>query len=145
MLDVTRTRCGAHFSTLPASLCPQEVILRVHEVLPTTTGPEHARNADDVVPTLILEHLPLETFSACAAMLKPDGHVLLAFIHPELAKLTQAGFNCPVSGEKVRPTSHLHLLGDASREAGKCGFEVVDRVMETEVCEEMVQLWAEGR
>ncbi|KAI4166113.1 MAG: hypothetical protein LQ346_009101, partial [Caloplaca aetnensis] len=66
--------------------------------------PPTARDADAIVTTLVLEHIPLRVFfAACSRLLGTGGVLLVTNMHPDMGRESQAGFTDPVSGEKVRP------------------------------------------
>lgn len=109
-------------------------------MLTTTAPPAAARNADAVISTLVLEHIPLEAFfSVAAALLVMGGHLLVTNMHAEMGARSQAGFVDIDSGEKVRPVSHAHSIEDVLRQAARCGFRVVGEVREGTVEGGMVE------
>lgn len=88
--------------------------------------PSIANDADMVVSTLVLEHVPLDTFFAtCANMLKPGGVLLMTNMHSEMGNISQAGFVDLETGDKIRPTSYAHTVEDTIRAAKKAGLEIV--------------------
>lgn len=94
--------------------------------LMTSDPPAIARGADGIISTLVLEHIPLETFFKHAAqMLKLGGVLLLTNMHSEMGSISQAGFVDAETGEKIRPTSYAHRIEDVVNEASKWGFNIV--------------------
>lgn len=65
--------------------------------------------------------------------------LLVTNMHEEMGGISQAGFVDPMTGEKVRPTSYAHSVGDVVRQGKRWGFEVVGNVLERRVDESMVE------
>lgn len=84
-------------------------------------------DADGIISTLVVEHIPLPTYFSCASkLLKPGGVLLLTNMHAEMGGLSQAGFVDADTGEKVRPVgSWAHTVPDVVAEAERWGFELV--------------------
>ncbi|RJE18025.1 Methyltransferase small domain-containing protein, partial [Aspergillus sclerotialis] len=101
--------------------------LELYDLLQTPPSPpECSHNADGVISTLVLEHIPLpQFFETVSAILKPSGYLLLTNMHSEMGEVSQAGFVDPESGIKIRPTSYCHRVRDVVEVAGREGFEVV--------------------
>lgn len=88
--------------------------------------PQSTLNADLVVSTLVLEHVPADIFfSTCANMLRPGGVLLCTNMHAEMGKISQAGFVDPKTGNKIRPVSYAHAVCDVVSCAKKAGLELV--------------------
>ncbi|KAK4941546.1 hypothetical protein LTR10_018565 [Elasticomyces elasticus] len=118
--------------------------LEVFDMIEEAQPPESCLNADAVVSTLVLEHIPAGTFfNHVSTILKPGGILLLTNMHSEMGSISQAGFVDPKTGEKIRPTSYSHTLAEVEAEAAKCGLHVVDRVEERVVDQSMVPLLGE--
>lgn len=85
------------------------------------------RDADGMISTLVVEHVPLDIyFAAAAAILRPGAHLLITNMHAEMGQVSQAGFVDSATGNKVRPSrSYAHTVPDLLAEAAKAGFEVV--------------------
>lgn len=84
-------------------------------------------DADGIISTLVVEHIPLPTYFSCASkLLKHGGVLLLTNMHAEMGGLSQAGFVDADTGEKVRPVgSWAHTVPDVVAEAERWGFELV--------------------
>lgn len=116
------------------------VVLREYDLLHSSSLPSEAHAADGIISTLVVEHVPLDAFfTAVASILKPGGMLLLTNMHKEMGKVSQAGFVDPRTGEKVRPVSYAHSVGDVVREAEQRGFKIVGDVEERGVTAEMVE------
>jgi SAM-dependent methyltransferase len=102
--------------------------------------PALALQADAIVSTLVLEHIPADVyFSQVAKILKPGGVLLLTNMHSEMGSISQAGFVDPKTGEKVRPTSYAHTVEEVRLAAEKHGLEAVGNVAERAVDASMVE------
>ncbi|MCJ1445788.1 MAG: hypothetical protein MMC23_006293 [Stictis urceolatum] len=119
----------------------------VGQPIPAPGAPSWAGSigsADAVVGTLVVEHIPLPTyFKTVANLLRPGGWALVTNMHADMGEISQAGFNDPRTGEKVRPVSYKHAVGDVLEAAGGVGLKVVDvdgeGVRVREVREELVR------
>ncbi|KAK6958305.1 hypothetical protein Daesc_001103 [Daldinia eschscholtzii] len=134
MLDVARPRLqkvNDATSTNPAQTTPK-LHLEVFDMLTSPSSPALAQQADGVISTLVIEHVPLSTFfSHVSQMLKPGGVLLLTNMHDQMGAISQAGFVDVNTGEKIRPTSYVHTIADVVAEAGKHGFDI-ERIGEEE-------------
>lgn len=143
MLDVAELKLSGRI--LPWSYAPREpqrFELRLYDLL-NDSGcpiPNCALDADALISTLVLEHIPLLTFfRAIHEILKPAGIALVTNMHSEMGKISQAGFVDPSTGDKVQPQSFIHRLEDVIAEAERQGLEVVGDVQERSVDEDMSQ------
>ncbi|RYP42052.1 hypothetical protein DL767_000564 [Monosporascus sp. MG133] len=113
----------------------------LHDIIATSSPPEIARDADGVISTLVVEHVPLRVFFAhAAALLRPGGALLLTNMHADMGAVSQAGFVDAATGEKIRPTSYAHTVADVVAEAGRWGLRVEggDGIREVAVDEDMI-------
>ena len=145
MLNIARSKIDAHMMAAQQNGSSQATVARVefYDILDESSPiPDAARGANVVISTLVLEHIPLLStfFRAATQMLKPGGLLLLTNMHSDMGAISQAGFNDPVTGEKVRATSFAHQVDDVVREAKGCGFEVVGEVLERGVDERMCEV-----
>ncbi|KAK6208369.1 hypothetical protein LQW54_006849 [Pestalotiopsis sp. IQ-011] len=122
MLAVAKTRLDGMVEATGGTTLAMEVF----DLLMSEGPPEVAKQADGVISTLVLEHIPLSTFfSHVAQMLKPDGVLLLTNMHGDMGNISQAGFVDTKTGEKVRPTSYAHTVEDVVEEARRHGLVAV--------------------
>lgn len=120
MLKVARSRLGS-----------DRLRLDVFDLL--ADSPQ-AMEAHAVISTLVLEHIPIDTFfQAATAMLRAGGKLLVTNMHAEMGGISQAGFVDPSTGEKIRPVSYAHRLEDVISGAQKYGFEVIGEPLERSV------------
>ncbi|KAL2042507.1 hypothetical protein N7G274_005000 [Stereocaulon virgatum] len=137
MLEIARTRLNERMAVLERE--PQkakEFELLWYDMLSSAPMPTIALNADALISTLVLEHIPqYDFFQAISRVLKAGGLALVTNMHPDMGKISQAGFVDPKTGEKVRPQSYAHALEDVIEEARKQGFEIVGEVLERAVDE----------
>ncbi|KAI0841135.1 S-adenosyl-L-methionine-dependent methyltransferase [Hypoxylon sp. FL0890] len=151
MLEVARSRLqrkcdGVGTSNLEPGRTAPKLNLEVFDMLVSPSPPPSTRQADGVISTLVVEHVPLSTFFAhVSQMLKPGGILLLTNMHAHMGGISQAGFVDAETGEKIRPTSYAHTVADVVAEAGRWGLEVEAGeggkagVMERAVDEDMVE------
>jgi cyclopropane fatty-acyl-phospholipid synthase-like methyltransferase len=131
MLDVARNRLKVECAKMSQNLDPT---FETFDMLATNNIPGAATNADAIISTLVVEHVPLDTFfNTAAKILKPDGLLLLTNMHAEMGNISQAGFVDPKTGAKIRPTSYAHTVDDLLQEAWRQGFEIVGKVEERSV------------
>jgi len=87
--------------------------------------PFEAASFDRVVSGLVLEHLHdlRFVFGEARRVLKPGGRAVVSAMHPAMyLRGVEARFTDPVTGEKVRPGSVRHSLGDFVMAAVGAGF-----------------------
>lgn len=139
MLKIARSRIDEHMAQINrASESAQGARLELYDMLGACHTPSCALNADALISTLVLEHVPLSIFFEKASeLLKPEGLALVTNMHSDMGAISQAGFVDPKTGEKVRTQSFAHRLDDVVAEARKQGFEVVGEILERAVDEKM--------
>ncbi|KAM7188956.1 S-adenosyl-L-methionine-dependent methyltransferase [Naviculisporaceae sp. PSN 640] len=105
----------------------ERVRFRVFDALNPAAGEAAPTNADAIISTLVLEHIPLKDyFTVAAGMLKVGGYLLLTNMHGDMGKISQAGFIEPLTGEKIRPVeSYAYTCAEVLEEAERCGFEIL--------------------
>ena len=142
MLERARSRIDEHTAQIcRASEAPQGARLELYDMLGSCHIPSCALNADALISTLVLEHVPLSIFFGKASeLLKPNGLALVTNMHSDMGVISQAGFVDPKTDEKVRTQSFAHGLDDVVVEARKQGFEVVGEILERAVDEQMSEL-----
>ena len=142
MLEIARSRIHEHMAQIGrASEAAQRAQLEPYNLLGSYCIPSCALNADAIISTLVLEHVPLSIFFEKASeILKPNGLALVTNMHSEMGAISQAGFVDPKTGEKVQTQSFIHHLDDVVAEAQKQGFEVVGEIQEKAVDEDMSEV-----
>ena len=116
----------------------------VYDMLSSDPLPRSALEADALISTLVLEHIPLfEFFRTLSQILKPGGFALVTNMHSEMGAISQAGFVDPETGEKVRPKSYNHILRDVVAEARRQDFQVVGNIEERVMEEKMAEMLGE--
>ncbi|KAF6239275.1 hypothetical protein HO173_002536 [Letharia columbiana] len=142
MLEIAKLRINEHMSQISrASEGAQGARLEPYNLLGSYHIPSCALNADALISTLVLEHVPLSIFFEKASeLLKPSGLALVTNMHSDMGAISQAGFVDPKTGEKVQTQSFAHHLNDVVAEAQKQGFEVVGEVLQRAVDEEMSEV-----
>jgi SAM-dependent methyltransferase len=117
-----------------------EVEFAVVDLLASSTPPDVVMEADAVVSTLVLEHIPCDVFfERVSQMLKPGGLLLMTNMHGEMGKISQAGFVDPNTGEKIRPKSYAHTVEETLQAAQRSGLQAVDRLIERAVDESLTE------
>ena len=142
-LEIAQERCTSAWETLPPADRAASLKFRAHDVLEknNTLSEIIPQLADVVISTLVVEHMPLpEFFRELDKLLAPDGILLVTNMHSDMGAKSQAGFNDPATGEKIRPVSYNHSPEEVV-EAGKtAGYELVTSpVIERGVDEEMAK------
>ena len=141
MLEIARRRLDERMTALDdASTKAKAFQTIVYDMISSDPLPRSALEADALISTLVLEHIPLfEFFQTLSQILKPDGFALVTNMHSEMGAISQAGFLDPETGEKVRPKSYSHRLEEVIAEAARQDFQVVgnvdERVMEQKMAE----------
>ena len=80
---------------------------------------------DIVISTLVLEHIPLPTFSSTlSALLAPGGTALVTNMHAEMGSRSSAGF-VNADGVKVRGESYVYTLAETVAAAERAGLRVL--------------------
>ncbi|EEA25691.1 hypothetical protein TMatcc_006078 [Talaromyces marneffei ATCC 18224] len=158
MLDIARRRMTESISQTPSNI---EVKLAPLNLLADIESPSNAqaldlmRDADGMISTLVLEHIPLDIFfGAAASVLRSGAYFLVTNMHSDMGQRSQAGFVDSATGKKVRPSrSYAHEIEYILAEAQRVGFEIVQLptmtaagmkggvqgVVEREVTPEMVE------
>lgn len=99
---------------------------------------------DGLVSTLVLEHIPMETYWKCVSkLLKPGGFGLVTNMHPDMGAKSVAGFD-DEKGVRLRGTSFVHGFEETVEAAKAVGMEVVGEVVEVTVSEDMLRSGAVG-
>jgi ubiquinone/menaquinone biosynthesis C-methylase UbiE len=133
MLEVAKSRLQ-DITKQSASQSP--IRFEVIDLIESMELPLVALNADAVVSTLVIEHIPCDIFFRhVAQMLKPRGILLLTNMHAQMGSLSQAGFVDSKTGEKVRPTSYAHTVDNILAAASKFGLEPIGKIEERAVNE----------
>ncbi|RMZ76440.1 hypothetical protein DV737_g4820, partial [Chaetothyriales sp. CBS 132003] len=115
------------------------VAFELFDLINDAQPPTAVLEADAVVSTLVLEHIPCDVyFAQVAKMLKPGGVLLLTNMHADMGKISQAGFVDPATGEKIRPTSYAHTVERLKKAAEAHGLEPIGEMEERKVDESMV-------
>ena len=141
MLEIAIRRLAERMTALEdASTKAKAFQALLYDMLSSSPLPPSALDADVLISTLVLEHIPLfEFFRTLSQILKPGGFALVTNMHSEMGAISQAGFVDPETGEKVRPTSYNHRLEDVIAEANRQAFQVIGAAKERTMDEEMAE------
>lgn len=142
MLEIAKSRIDEHMAhARNASDAPEGARLELYDFWRSNRIPSCALNADALISTLVLEHVPLSIFfEKTSEMLKPNGLALITNMHSDMAAIGQAGFVDPKTGKKVQTQSFAYRVDDVVGEAQKQGFEVVGEIRERAVDEELSEV-----
>ena len=141
MLDIAIKRLDDRMTALDDTSTKAKAFQAiVYDMLSSDPLPRSALEADALISTLVLEHIPLfEFFRTLSQILKPGGFALVTNMHSEMGAISQAGFVDPETGEKLRPKSYNHRVEEVIAEARRQDFQVVgnveERVMDEETAE----------
>jgi 2-polyprenyl-3-methyl-5-hydroxy-6-metoxy-1,4-benzoquinol methylase len=136
MLAVASSRVYPELAQIDRSQRAETVQLEQFDMIHQPYPPKGACEADAVISTLVLEHVPTAVFfKTIWQMLKAGGVFLVTNMHSEMGNISQAGFVDPKTGEKVRPKSYAHTIEEVVTEASNQGFELVGEVLERGVDE----------
>jgi SAM-dependent methyltransferase len=133
MLDIARQRCKKFTSALPTttpgSKVPEIGFYEFDALHPSDFPSANAveGQADLILSTLVLEHLPLPIFFSTAKKLlkKEGGYFVVTNMHAEMGRKGQAGFVDEGTGERVRGDSFVYEIGEVLEEGRRWGFQVV--------------------
>jgi len=136
MLDIAKTKCEA----VPSSN-KHKVSLEfgVRDLASVDSVPElYTYFFDGLISTLVLEHIPADTFFATVSkVLKTGSYALVTNMHQDLGALSRAGFKT-ASGERFKATSYVYTRQDVVRATNEAGLEVVGDVVEGAVDSKLI-------
>ena len=139
MMAIAESSCQRKLSEQP-TLSGVSLVFEVYNMLTSPQPPASAVNADIAISTLVLEHVPLESFfPVVSQILKPGGALLLTNMHARMGDISQAGFVDPRTGDKIRPTSYAHEIEDVIRVAAENGLLLEGQVVEASVDQNVVE------
>lgn len=133
MLDLAKERCRGNIdeNTLVRRRFELYDILQAagENDVPCKNG-----KADGLISTLVLEHVPADSFfKSVRHLCRMGGQVLITNMHAEMGQISQAGFNCPETGVKYRPKSYPHTVSNTLAAARANGFELVQHPLERKI------------
>jgi predicted TPR repeat methyltransferase len=141
MLQIARKRCEDAVAAIQQESHSVKPTFQVFDALADQSPPAQATDADGVISTLVLEHLPISIyFVTVRKLLKKGGYLLLTNMHEEMGKRSQAGFLDVETGEKVRGESFVHSIEEMIQGAEKQGFNVDGDVKERGIDEADIEL-----
>ena len=145
MLDIAIKRLNDRMTALDDTFTKAKAFQAiVYDMLSSDPLPQSALEADALISTLVLEHIPLfEFFRTLSRLLKPGGFALVTNMHSEMGVISQAGFVDPETGEKVRPKSYNHRVEEVVAESGRQGFQIIGNVEERVMEEKMAEILGE--
>lgn len=129
MLEVAERRCNEASAELPENLRPGSLFFKVYNPLEKKTGEATPvpGQAQGLIGTLVIEHLPIaEFFKMCSELVAPGGYVLATNAHEELARITHGSIVDPETGARLWSESHIHTNEAVKEEGAKWGFDLVE-------------------
>jgi SAM-dependent methyltransferase len=136
MLQVARSRVDQELEQIGKDDQARSVRLELFDMIQQPHPPPSAMEADAIISTLVLEHIPTDVFfKTTAQILRTNGVLLITNMHSEMGNISQAGFVYPKTGEKIRPKSYAYSVETVVTEARKQGFELEGDVLERGVDE----------
>ena len=138
MLEVAKSRLQ---NISQQSAFQPRLHFEVADLIQSPQSPPSALNADAIVSTLVIEHIPADIFfKHVVQMLKPGGVLLLTNMHSHMGSLSQAGFIDTNSGEKIRPTSYSHTIQEVLSAAKANDLSPIGQIEERAVDEALTDV-----
>lgn len=136
MLKVAREKCSAQNAAKNVKLHGLEQMdFSDASVIPR----KDLGSFDGIVSTLVLEHLPLDTFfGLLSGLLKPDGVALVTNMHADMGRVTQAGYKTE-TGERIKGQSFAHTVEESVHAAQEAGLVIMGEVRQATVDEGMMR------
>ncbi|KAH8660764.1 S-adenosyl-L-methionine-dependent methyltransferase [Tricladium varicosporioides] len=137
MLDIAQSRLSTVSSPAP------NIDFYEFDALSPGKFPEAEKlygQANMVLSTLVLEHLPLDIFfSTVQKLLKESGLLVMSNFAAEMARRSRAGFLDISTNTKVQGESYIYEISEVVEAAEKVGFEVLGEVSRRGVSEHDVR------
>ena len=129
MLDIAKKKCNELPHSSKLELTFQEIDLKTSDSVPET----YNQYFDGLISTLVLEHIPAETFfNTLAKVLKSGSYALVTNMHHDMGAVSRAGFKT-ASGERFKGMSYIHTPESTVAAAIAAGLELVGDVDEAGV------------
>lgn len=127
LLEVAEKRCNEAYASLPDNLRPSGLSFKVYNPLDEKIDEKPVTDqAQGLISTLVLEHLPLaDFFRMCSSIVVPGGYLLVTNTHEELAGIAHGSIVEPETGAKLWSESHIHTNEAVKNEGRKWGFDLV--------------------
>jgi len=144
MLQIARNRCDDVVGAKQHGSDSIKPVFNVFDALAGQAPPVEAKDADGVISTLVLEHLPINIFfETIRKLLKKGGYLLLTNMHEEMGKRSQAGFLDVETGKKVQGESFVYSIEEMVQEAERQGFKLDGDVKEQDIDQNNIELVGE--
>jgi SAM-dependent methyltransferase len=141
MLQIARKRCDDVVAVDQHGSDSIKPVFNVFDALTDQSPPVEAKDADGVISTLVLEHLPISIFfDTVRKLLKKGGYLLLTNMHEEMGKRSRAGFNDVETGKKLQGESFVYSIEETVQEAERQGFQLDGNVKERGIDEANIDL-----
>lgn len=141
MLQIARKRCNDVVTADQHGSDSIKPVFNIFDALTNRSPPIEAKDADGVISTLVLEHLPINIFfETVGKLLKKGGYLLLTNMHEEMGKRSQAGFLDVETGKKLQGESFVYSIEETIQEAERQGFKLDGNVKERGIDEADIDL-----
>jgi SAM-dependent methyltransferase len=136
MLQIARKRYDNLIGANLHRLDSVRLVFNVFDARTDQSPPVEAKDANGVISTLVLEHLPISIFfETIKKLLKKGGYLLLTNMHREMGKRSQAGFLDIETGKKLQGESFVYSIEEMVQEAERQGFKLEGHVKERGIYE----------
>ncbi|KAL9578041.1 MAG: hypothetical protein Q9212_005980 [Teloschistes hypoglaucus] len=124
MIEKGKSHCQEVWDSLAPTPTLQRVSFEACDI--SSTEAMGFYNANGVISTLVMEHIPLENFFAvCRKIMAPGGILLITNMHSDMGAISQAGFVDQVTGEKIQTHSYAHTLSEVEEQITAKKFEIL--------------------
>ncbi|KAI4197747.1 MAG: hypothetical protein LQ350_005722 [Teloschistes chrysophthalmus] len=124
MIEKGKSRCREVWDSLPPVPTLETLGFKRCDISSTEAVGFH--NAEGVISTLVMEHIPLENFFAvCHKIMAPGGILLITNMHSDMGAISQAGFVDQATGDKIQTKSYAHTLSEVEEQITAKNFEIL--------------------
>ncbi|KAK3718476.1 hypothetical protein LTR37_004980 [Vermiconidia calcicola] len=139
MLDVAKGKCEAALEQRrryrgPMWPNPSLELVQMDLLRYESISERYTAFFDGIMSTLVLEHFPLPAFfTLVSRLLKSGAYALVTNMHPDMGRLSKAGFKDAITGERVKGMSFIHGIPETIAAAEDANLELIGNVRESEL------------
>ncbi|KAK3691747.1 hypothetical protein LTR37_018475 [Vermiconidia calcicola] len=134
MLDVAKGKCDAALEQRRRYPNPSLEFVQMDLSQNESISERYTAFFDGIVSTLVLEHFPLPAFfTLFSRLLKSGAYALVTNMHPDMGRLSKAGFKDAITGERVKGMSYIHVISETIAAAEDVNLELIGDVRESEL------------